>query len=174
MTKHCSTGAAAAHSAGTGAAPEQQLALLPDVDPETLVLIAEVDAILCAAEATLLRRPPAPPVTGCARLGPRLPGRSWLVDAQPWSAPPRTVRAVQRGPPHRNTRQPVTQHFRKAGDGITARMTGQSAEPGATKGTTSVLTRTRTGHCQARHLGPGRTAHPHIRHKVCPNSERPC
>ncbi|MEE3751975.1 hypothetical protein [Mycobacterium intracellulare] len=88
------------------AAPGQQTGLLLGDDAEVSVLMAEVDAILCAASVTLLRRPPAPPVAGCALLGPRSPGRSWEVCAPPWRAPAPNVRAVQRSPPRRPSANP--------------------------------------------------------------------
>lgn len=76
-----------------------------DLDPDTAALIAEVDAILCAA-LTPTRRPPAPPVTGRAFVRP-----SPLVGpAVCWSAlgrgPIQPVHAVQRSPP--NQAKPAT------------------------------------------------------------------
>ncbi|OBB98655.1 hypothetical protein [Mycobacterium sp. 852002-40037_SCH5390672] len=99
---HGSTGAPPAPCVVTERPADKQEALPLDADQELFVLIAEVDAILCDAAATLLRRPPAPPVTGCALLGPRSPGRSWKLPAQHWNAPAPDVRAVQRGPPRTN------------------------------------------------------------------------
>ncbi|MCV7005045.1 MULTISPECIES: hypothetical protein [Mycobacterium] len=55
------------------------------LDAEVAELIAEVDAILCAAVA-VARRPPAPPVTASVAL-------------RPWHGPAHSVRAVQRSPP---------------------------------------------------------------------------
>jgi len=84
---HRSTGTASVPATVTEASSDQQTALVLDDVPEVSVLIAEVDAILCAAAVTLLRRPPAPPVAGCALIGPRSPGRSPEICAQPWNAP---------------------------------------------------------------------------------------
>jgi hypothetical protein len=75
------------------------------LDPDTAVLFAEVDAILCAALAPA-RRPPAPPTTGCALVEPRPAGRSWGALVRPRRGPVHSVRAVQRGPPSRE--QPAT------------------------------------------------------------------
>ncbi|WP_155764499.1 hypothetical protein [Mycobacterium intracellulare] len=105
VTTHCGTGTAAPGT-DTEGSPDRQTGLLLADDPEVATLIAEVDAILCAASVTLLRRPPAPPVVGCALLGPRSPGRSWEVRAQPWRAPASNVRAVQRSPPRRPSAKP--------------------------------------------------------------------
>lgn len=58
---------------------------LDALDADVAELIAEVDAILCAAVA-VDRRPSAPPVTPCD------PPGSWHGPAHP-------VRAVQRSPP---------------------------------------------------------------------------
>lgn len=71
------------------------------LEPEVIALFAEVDAILRAAAARLIRRrrPPAPPVTGCARLEPRSAGRSWQESVARWRTPAYPVRAVQRSPP---------------------------------------------------------------------------
>jgi hypothetical protein len=73
----------------------------PMIAPEVLALFAEVDAILCEADerVNLLRRRPAPPVTGCALIGPRSAGRTWSESVTGWGTPPRLVRAVQRSPP---------------------------------------------------------------------------
>lgn len=71
------------------------------VDPEIAALIAEADAILCAALARLRRLPPAPPVTGCALVQPQSTGRSCEAPARPRRGPVHPVRAVQRGPPRR-------------------------------------------------------------------------
>jgi hypothetical protein len=69
-----------------------------DLDPDVAALIAEVDAISCAA-LTPSRRPPAPPVTGGAFV---MPGRL-VGPAVRWSAlrrgPVHAVHAVQRSPP---------------------------------------------------------------------------
>lgn len=77
--------------------PESEILYL---DPDVAPLIAEVDAILCAA-LTPARQPPAPPATGCAVIEPRLAGRSRGALFRPRSGPVRPVRAVQRGPPNR-------------------------------------------------------------------------
>lgn len=81
--------------------PQHQPVLALD-DPAVACLIAEVDDILCAAEA-LLRQPPAPPAVGCALLGRRRAGRCFELTARPWSGPARNVSAVQRSPPQRAT-----------------------------------------------------------------------
>ena len=75
------------------------------LDPDTAALIAEVDAILSAA-LTPARRPPAPPATGCALVGPRSAGRSCGALVRPRRGPVHHVWAVQRGPPARQ--QPAT------------------------------------------------------------------
>jgi hypothetical protein len=84
--------------------PDQQALHLLD-DPEVAALIAEVDAILCAA-LTPVRCSPAPPVTGCALLGPRSAGRSCGALVPAWEGPAHRVRAVQRGPPTDNNPRP--------------------------------------------------------------------
>ena len=69
-----------------------------DVDPDVAALIAEVDAILCAA-LTPARRPPAPPVTGSDFSTPgRLDGPAVRRSALR-RAPLQPVQAVQRIPP---------------------------------------------------------------------------
>jgi hypothetical protein len=74
------------------------------LDPDIAALIAEVDAILCAA-LTPTRRPPVPPVAGWALMRPgRLvgPALRWFALRR---RPAQPVRAVQRSPPtHRNPR----------------------------------------------------------------------
>jgi hypothetical protein len=82
--------------------PETEILYL---DPDTAALIAEVDAILCAA-LTPARRPPAPPATGCALVEPRSAGRSSGALVRPRRGPVQPVRAVQRGPP--TPEQPAT------------------------------------------------------------------
>jgi hypothetical protein len=72
------------------------------LDPDVAALIAEVDAILCAA-LTPARQPPAPPATGCAVIEPRSAGRSCDGLVRPRSGPVQAVRAVQRGPPNSRT-----------------------------------------------------------------------
>jgi hypothetical protein len=75
------------------------------LDPDVAALIAEVDAILCAA-LTRARRPPRLPVTGS---GFSIPGRldgPAVRRSAPRCAPVHPVRAAQRGPPTRE--QPAT------------------------------------------------------------------
>jgi hypothetical protein len=69
--------------------------------PEVAGLFAEVDAILRIAAARLIPRcrPPAPPATGRALLGPRSAGRAWQGCARPGQFPLCRVRATQRSPP---------------------------------------------------------------------------
>jgi hypothetical protein len=103
------------------------------LDPDTAPLIAEVDAILCA-ELTPTRRPPVPPVTGCALMGPgRLvgPGLRWSALGR---RPAQPVRAVQRSPPTPPQPRPTANNRGKAGDGITTDLAerpapGQKAAP---------------------------------------------
>ena len=69
------------------------------LDPSVAALIAEVDAILCAAEAPDRQRP-TPPVIGCALRGPRCAGRSFQKQATPpRNQPVRRVDPLQRSPP---------------------------------------------------------------------------
>ncbi|OBH53559.1 hypothetical protein [Mycobacterium sp. E2479] len=87
---------------GAGAVPDGsmvQAAALVDEGSALSVLIAEVDAILCDAAASLLCPPPSPPVAGCALAGPRTSGRFRVISGRPWTAPAPDVRAVQRSPP---------------------------------------------------------------------------
>jgi hypothetical protein len=87
----------AAVSAARGIIGSLELEIL-DLDPDVTALIAEVDAILCAA-LTPARRPPAPPVTGSDFLRPdRLDGPAVRRSATMRAAVP-NVRAVQRSPP---------------------------------------------------------------------------
>jgi hypothetical protein len=67
-------------------------------EADVAALIAEVDAIFCAAPVPV-RRAPAPPVTGCALMRPGRP--VGLVERCPgaWQRPTQSVRAVQRSPP---------------------------------------------------------------------------
>jgi hypothetical protein len=95
---HRSTGAPLAQ----GGVTEGSAAVL-DEGSELSLLIAEVDAILADAAATLLRPPPSQLVIGCALAVPGSPGRSRAISVQPWSAPAPDVRAVQRGPPRAHT-----------------------------------------------------------------------
>lgn len=75
-----------------------------DLDPDVAELIAEVDAILCAA-LTPARRPSAPPLAGSDIARPnRLDGPA-MRRCAPRPAPVHDVRAGQRGPPIRE--QPV-------------------------------------------------------------------
>ncbi len=76
------------------------------LDPDIAALIADVDAILCAA-LTPARQQPAPPATGWAVLEPRSAGRSSGALVRPRSGPVQPVRAVQRSPPA--PEQPMTQ-----------------------------------------------------------------
>ena len=94
----CGMGAAAALRTASEGLAVPPSAVLPDEDPGLCLLIAEVDAILCDAAATLLR-PASPPVAGCALVGPPSVGRDGTVIVQRWSAPAPDVRAVQRSPP---------------------------------------------------------------------------
>ena len=74
-----------------------------DVDPDVAALIAEVDAILCAA-LTPARRPPAPLVTGSDFSMPGLLVASAVRRSALSCAPEHPVRAAQRGPPTREQR----------------------------------------------------------------------
>src|ERR1700761_3221744 len=69
-------------------------------DPSVvLALIAEVDAIFCAAEAPVCQRP-APPAAGGAPSGPRRAGRSCQpASPRPHKGPARRVDPKQRSPP---------------------------------------------------------------------------
>jgi len=96
---HCSTETATAPRTGTEGFAVRPAALSVDDGPELSGLIAEVDAILCDAAASLLRPPASRRVAGCALVLPGSPGRSWTVSLQPWPAPAPEVRAVQRSPP---------------------------------------------------------------------------
>ncbi len=69
-----------------------------DLDPDVAALIAEVDAILCAA-LTPARRPPTPPVTGCTFVRPgRLVGPA-VGRFAIRCGPVQPVHAAQRSPP---------------------------------------------------------------------------
>jgi hypothetical protein len=69
------------------------------LDPDVNALIAEVDAILCAA-LTAHRRSLAPsPATGAARSRSRSARRTHGVLIRPWRRPAYPVRATQRSPP---------------------------------------------------------------------------
>jgi len=90
----------AAPAAPDTIAPEE-LAQSLGVDDPTMViaLIAEVDAIFCAAEAPC-RRQPTPPAIGCALLGPRCAGRSLEYTCRRQRrGPVRRMTPVQRSPP---------------------------------------------------------------------------
>ena len=69
-----------------------------DLDPDVAALIAEVDAILCAAQ-TLARRPPAPPGTGSDFSRPGRPNGPAVRWSAPTRAPAQSVHPVQRSPP---------------------------------------------------------------------------
>jgi hypothetical protein len=72
-----------------------------DLDPDVAALMAEVDAILCAAP-TPARRPPAPPVAGSDSSGPGGLDGPAIRRSAPRPAPVHPVRAGQRGPPTEN------------------------------------------------------------------------
>jgi hypothetical protein len=76
-----------------------------DLDPDVAALMAEVDAILCAAP-TSARRPPPPPVAGSDIARPGRRDGPAVRRTAPRPAPAHPVRARQRGPPTRE--QPVT------------------------------------------------------------------
>ena len=92
----------------TMAAPAPRSTIEPDAlattlgmdDPSVvLALIAEVDAIFCAAEAPVCQRP-APPAAGCARSGPRRAGRSCHpASPRPRKEPAGRADPKQRSPP---------------------------------------------------------------------------
>lgn len=75
-----------------------------ELDPDTADLLAEVEAVLCAALVPS-RRPPAPPAIGCAVAEPRLADRSSAALVRPRRVPAQRVRAVQRSPPRRVTNE---------------------------------------------------------------------
>jgi hypothetical protein len=75
------------------------------LDPDTAALMAEVDAILCAALARA-RRPPTPPATERALVEGRSAALVGDALVRPWHRPARRVRAVQRGPPPENNPRP--------------------------------------------------------------------
>jgi len=90
----------AAPAAPDTSAPEE-LAQSLGVDDPTMViaLIAEVDAIFCAAEAPC-RQQPTPPAIGCALHEPRCAGRSLeYTSRRPRRGPVRCMTPVQRSPP---------------------------------------------------------------------------
>jgi hypothetical protein len=66
------------------------------LDPDVNALIAEVDAILCAALTTHRRSLAPSPATGAVRS--RSAGRSCSVLIRPWRRPACAVRAMQRSP----------------------------------------------------------------------------
>jgi len=79
-----------------------------DLDYATglMALIAEVDAIFCAAEAPPCQRP-APPAVGCALRGPRHAGRSHhRTSPRRHSEPVRRVHPTQRSPPPTRSTRP--------------------------------------------------------------------
>ncbi len=75
------------------------------LDSDVVALIAEIDAILCAAP-TPARVLPAPSVSGCALAGPRSTGRSCDTPGRARRGPVSAVFAVQRSPPNKTTPQP--------------------------------------------------------------------
>jgi hypothetical protein len=81
-------------------APEERAQSLGVDDPTMVIaLIAEVDAIFCAAEAPC-RQQPTPPAIGCALCRPRCAGRSLEYSCRrPRRAPVRRMTPVQRSPP---------------------------------------------------------------------------
>jgi hypothetical protein len=76
-----------------------------DLDPDVAALMAEVDAILCAA-LTTARRPPAQPVAGSDSSRPGGRDGPAIRRPAPRPAPVHPVRTGQRGPPVRE--QPMT------------------------------------------------------------------
>jgi hypothetical protein len=66
-------------------------------------LMAEVDAILCAALTTHRRSPAPSPATGAARSRSRSARRSCSVLIRPWRRPACAVRAMQRSPAQSTT-----------------------------------------------------------------------
>jgi hypothetical protein len=119
----------------TMAAPEPPSTIEPDAlatslavdDPSVvLALIAEVDAIFCAAETPVCQQP-TPPVVGRALRGPRRAGRSFHpVSPRPPSEPVWRLDPMQRSPPPRGrnrsnstSRNRMTSSAWKRGDGIT-------------------------------------------------------
>ena len=82
----------------TQCATEPAESLILD-DPSVAALIAEVDAIRCAADSSDSRQRPTPPATGCALRGPRRAG--WSCQKRASSLFNRRVRRVdsqQRSP----------------------------------------------------------------------------
>jgi hypothetical protein len=67
-------------------------------DPDVAALIAEVDAIECAALKGHRRPPAPPPATGLGLLRSRPVGRSCGARIRRWRVPAHHVRAVQRSP----------------------------------------------------------------------------
>ena len=90
----------AAPAAPDTIAPEELAQSLGLDDPTMVIaLIAEVDAIFCAAEAPC-RQQPTPPAVGCALSGPRCAGRSLEYSGRRLRrAPLRRMTPVQRSPP---------------------------------------------------------------------------
>lgn len=87
--------------AAPGTIAPDELAQAVGVDDPAMViaLIAEVDAIFCAAEAPRCQQP-TPPAIGCALQGPRCAGRSWWpATRRPHPGPVRRMTPVQRSPP---------------------------------------------------------------------------
>lgn len=94
----------AAPAAPDTIAPEELAQSLGMDDPAMVIsLIAEVDAIFCAAEAPRCQRP-TPPAIGCALLEPRCAGRSLeSTGRRPRRGPARRMTPVQRSPPDAGT-----------------------------------------------------------------------
>lgn len=90
----------AAPAAPDTIAPDELARSLGVDDPAMVIaLIAEVDAIFCAAEAPRCQQP-TPPAIGCALQGPRCAGRSWWpASRRPHCGPVRRRSPVQRSPP---------------------------------------------------------------------------
>jgi len=93
---------AAPTTSDTIGSPETEILYL---DPDTAALMAEVDAILCAALAPS-RRPPMPPATERALVEGRSAALVGDALVRPRHGPARPVRAVQRGPPPENNPRP--------------------------------------------------------------------
>lgn len=91
-------------------APDELAQSLGIDDPAMVIaLIAEVDAIFCAAEAPRCQQP-TPPAIGCALQRPRCAGRSWGPRSRrPHCGPVRRMVPVQRSPPgHHSAMTTVT------------------------------------------------------------------
>lgn len=133
----CSTQAAPASESGTIEVPAEQAVPLVFDDPSVVALIAEIDAILCAAAQRLGCWPPAPPAIGCALSRPRCAGRSWQEAVRSWRPPVYGIEAVQRGPPAARNHAgntPRQKYQGKGGDVITAKISGPARRLGHTVG----------------------------------------